>query len=117
VDELDRLCRLRGKPRSIRVDNGPEFAGRMLDQWAYLNKIELDFSRPGKPGDNAFIEAFNSRLRQECLNASWFLSMGDARTRVEAWRTDYNQNRPHSALGDLTPTEFADQLKPARKVA
>jgi putative transposase len=89
----------------------------MLDQWAYLNKVELDFSRPGKPGDNAFIEAFNGRLRQECLNASWFLSMGDARTRIEAWRIDYNQNRPHSALGDLTPTEFAGQLKPARKVA
>lgn len=117
VDELDRLCRLRGKPRSIRVDNGPEFAGRLLDQWAYLNKVELDFSRPGKPSDNAFIEAFNSRFRQECLNTSWFLSMGDARARIEEWRTDYNRNRPHSALGDLTPAEFADQLKPARKVA
>lgn len=117
VDELDRLCRLRGKPRSIRVDNGPEFAGRLLDQWAYLNKVELDFSRPGKPSDNAYIEAFNSRLRQECLNASWFLSMGDARARIEDWRIDYNRNRPHSALGGLTPDEFADQLKPARKVA
>ena len=117
VDELDRLCRLRGKPGSIRVDNGPEFAGRLLDQWAYLNKVELDFSRPGKPSDNAYIEAFNSRLRQECLNASWFLSMGDARARIEEWRIDYNQNRPHSALGGLTPIEFAGQLKPARKVA
>lgn len=117
VDELDRLARLRGKPRSIRVDNGPEFAGRLLDQWAYLNKVELDFSRPGKPSDNAFIEAFNSRLRQECLNASWFLSMADARQRVEAWRIDYNQNRPHSSLGNLTPSQFAAQLKPARKVA
>ena len=106
-----------GKPRSIRVDNGPEFAGRLLDQWAYLNKVELDFSRPGKPSDNAYIEAFNSRLRQECLNASWFLSMGDARARIEEWRIDYNQNRPHSALGGLTPIEFAGQLKPARKVA
>lgn len=117
VDELDRLCRLRGRPRSIRVDNGPEFAGRLLDQWAYLNKVELDFSRPGKPSDNAFVEAFNSRLRQECLNASWFLSMGDARARIEAWRVDYNHDRPHSALGGLTPAAFADQLKPARKVA
>jgi putative transposase len=117
VDELDRLCRRRGKPRSIRVDNGPEFAGRMLDQWAYLNQVELDFSRPGKPGDNAFVEAFNGRLRQECLNASWFPSMGDARIRIEEWRMDYNQNRPHSALGDLTPDEFAHQLKPARRVA
>lgn len=117
IEELDRLARLRGKPRSIRVDNGPEFAGRLLDQWAYLNKVELDFSRPGKPTDNAHIEAFNSRPRQECLNASWFLSMADARARIEEWRCDYNQNRPHSALGGLTPAEFADQLKPARKVA
>ena len=82
-----------------------------------LNRVELDVSRPGKTGDNAFIEAFNSRLRQECLNASWFLSMADARTRINAWRTDDNQSHPHSALGGLTPTEFADQLKPARKVA
>jgi len=70
-----------------------------------------------KPTDNAYIEAFNSRLRQECLNASWFLSMTDARARLEEWRIDYNQNRPHSSLGGLTPAEFADQLKPARKVA
>ena len=90
---------------------------RLLDQWAYLNKVVLDFSRPGKPTDNAYIEAFNSRLRQECLNASWFLSMADARARIEEWRTDYNLNRPHSALGGLTPAEFADQLNPARKVA
>lgn len=93
-----------------------EIAGRLLDQWTYLNKIELDFSRPGKPSDNAYIEAFNSRLRQECLNASWVLSMGDARARIEEWRTDYN-HRPHSALGGLTPAELTDQLKPARKVA
>ena len=117
IDELDRIARSRGKPRSIRVDNGPEFAGRLLDQWAYLNKVELDFSRPGKPTDNAFIEAFNSRLRQECLNASWFLSMADARERINDWRTDYNQNRPHSALGNLTPSAFAAQLKSTRKVA
>ena len=117
IEELDRLLRLRGKPRSLRVDNGPEFAGRMLDQWAYLNGVTLDFSRPGKPTDNAFIEAFNSRLRQECLNASWFLSMADARARIEEWRCDYNQNRPHTSLGGLTPEAFAAQLNPARKVA
>ena len=117
VEELDRIARLRGKPRSIRVDNGPEFAGRLLDQWAYLNKVELDFSRPGKPTDNAFIEAFNSRLRQECLNASWFLSMPDARQRITEWRIDYNEERPHSALGNLTPSAYAAQLQRARKVA
>lgn len=117
IDELDRIARLRGKPRSIRVDNGPEFAGRLLDQWAYLNKVELDFSRPGKPTDNAYIEAFNSRLRQECLNAAWFLSMADARSRLNEWRDDYNENRPHSALGNLTPSAFAALLEPARKVA
>ena len=89
----------------------------MLDQWAYLNKVELDFSRPGKPSDNAFIEAFNHRLRQECLNASWFLSMADARQRIEAWRIDDNQSRPHSSPGNLTPSQFAAQLNPARKVA
>ena len=92
---------------------GPEFAGRLVDQWAYLNGVTLDFSRPGKPTDNAFIEAFSSRLRQECLNASWFLSMADARSRIEAWRTDYNQNRPHTSLGGLTPDAFAAQLNPA----
>ena len=117
IDELDRIARVRGKPRSIRVDNGPEFAGRLLDQWAYLNKVELDFSRPGKPSDNAHIEAFNSRVRQECLNASWFLSMADARQRLIEWRIDYNENRPHSALGNLTTGAFAAQLEPTRKVA
>ena len=117
IDELDRLARIRGKPRSIRVDNGPEFAGRLLDQWAYLNKVELDFSRPGKPTDNAYIEAFNSRLRQECLNASWFLSMDDARKRINEWRADYNEARPHSSLGNLTPSEFAAQLNETRNVA
>ena len=116
VDELDHLCRLRGRPRSIRVDDGPEFAGRLLDRRAYLNRVELDFSRPGEPGDNAFIEPSGGRLRQECLNASRFLSMGDARARIGAWRGDHNQDRPHSALGGLTLAAFADQLKPARKV-
>jgi putative transposase len=114
VEELEQIVRLRGRPKSLRVDNGPEFAGRLLDQWAYLNGVTLDFSRPGKPTDNAFIEAFNSRLRQECLNASWFLSMADARARIEEWRMDYNRDRPHTSLGGLTPEAFAAQLKPAR---
>lgn len=117
IKELDRLARNRGKPYNIRVDNGPVFAGRLHDQWAYLNKVELDLSRPGKPTVNAYIEAFNSRLRHVCLNASWFLSMDDAQTRINNWRTDYNENRPHSSLGNLTPSEFAAQLKETRKAA
>jgi transposase InsO family protein len=116
VDVLDQLVRSRGKPQSLRVDNGPEFAGRMLDQWAYLNGVEIDFSRPGKPTDNAFIEALNARVRAECLNASWFLSMADARDRIEEWRHQY-EDRPHSALGNLTPNAFADQASEARKIA
>ncbi len=116
AEKLDRLVALRGKPASIRVDNGPEFAGRMLDQWVDLNKVELDFSRPGKPTDNAFIEAFNARLRSERLNASWFLSMADARVRIDAWREDDNHHRPHTSLGNLTPAAFADQLKKAREL-
>ena len=117
VEVLDRLAAERGKPKTIRVDNGPEFAGRLLDQWAYLNGVELDFSRPGTPTDNAFIEAFNARIRAECLNASWFLSLADARDRIETWRIDYNTERPHSALGHLTPNAFAHQAQYARKVA
>lgn len=117
VEALDRLVRERGRPKSLRVDNGPEFAGHVLDQWAYWNRVELDFSRPGKPTDNAFIEAFNARLRTECLNASWFLSMADARERIEEWRMDYNEYRPHTSLGNLTPRQYADQANQARKVA
>jgi putative transposase len=117
VEALDHLVRARGRPKSLRVDNGPEFAGRALDQWAYLNGVELDFSRPGKPTDNAYIEAFNGRLRAECLNASWFLSMADARDRIEHWRKEYNDERPHSALGGLTPRAYADQATHARKLA
>jgi len=117
VEVLDRLVLNRGKPKTIRVDNGPEFAGRLLDQWAYLNGVELDFSRPGTPTDNAFIEAFNARIRAECLNASWFFSLADARERIEAWRIDYNTERPHSALGHLTPRAFARQDQQARTVS
>ena len=107
VEVLTRLGEERGLPRTIRVDNGPEFTSRILDQWAYLNGVEFDFSRPGKPTDNAFVESFNGRLRQECLNESWFLSLEDAREKVEAWRHHYNRERPHGALGNLAPLEFA----------
>jgi putative transposase len=89
------------------LDNGPEFISKALDQWAYLNSVELDFSRPGKPTDNGLIEAFNGRLRQECLNESWFLSLEDARDKVEVWRQQYNRDRPHGALGNMSPLEYA----------
>ena len=97
----------RGVPREVRVDNGPEFTGKMLDLWAYLNGVTLDFSRPGTPTDNAFIESFNGRVREECLNQGYFTSLEDARERVEAWRVEYSEVRLHSALGKLAPGEFA----------
>ena len=117
VEELDRLMTARGRPKTIRCDNKPAFAGRMLDHWAYLNGVTIDFSRPGKPTDNAFCEAFNERLRAECLNASWFLSMADARQRILDWRIHYNDARPHTALGNLTPRAFVEQADRVRKVA
>jgi putative transposase len=83
----------------------------VLDQWAFLNGVELDFSRPATPTDNAYIESFNARLRQELLNASWFLSLADARTRMEAWRKEYNEDRPHTALKNLTPKEHLEQAR------
>ncbi len=98
TEALDALVGLRGWPKSLRVDTGPEFAGRMLDRWASLNGVEIDFSRPGKPTDNACIEAFNGRLRVECLNASWFLSLTDGRERIDDWRCHSNEDRPHTAL-------------------
>jgi len=106
VAVLQRLREKRSFPKTIRVDNGPEFISKVLDQWAYLNGVELDFSRPGKPTDNALIESFNGRFREECLNESWFLSLEDARERVEEWRSHYNQERPHGALDNLAPAEF-----------
>lgn len=117
VDVLEQLTKERGRPKTVRCDNGPEFAGKALDQWAYLNGAEIDFSRPGKPTDNAFCEAFNGRLRAECLNASWFLSLADAADRIEEWRCHYNNERPHTSLGNLTPNEFARQNQTARKIA
>jgi putative transposase len=106
VEVLQRIGTERTLPKTIRVDNGPEFISKILDQWAYLNGVELDFSRPGKPTDNALIEAFNGRFRQECLNENWFLSLEDAREKVEDWREEYNKRRPHGALDNLSPIEF-----------
>lgn len=102
---LSRLTVDRGIPQEIVLDNGPELAGRAVDQWAYERGVRLHFIEPGKPVQNAVIESFNGRLRDECLNEHWFLSLADARRIVEAWREDYNRARPHSALGYRTPTE------------
>jgi putative transposase len=110
---LDRLLVERNKPAAITVDNGPEFAGQTLDQWAYLNGISLQFIRPGKPTENAYIESFNGRLRDECLNEEVFIDLTDADRTIQRWRNDYNYHRPHSALGGLTPIEFASRWKTA----
>jgi putative transposase len=111
VRVLSQVRQQRGTPQRIQVDNGPEFVSRVLDRWAYEQGVQLAFSRPGKPTDNAHIEAFNGRLRQECLNQHWFLSLQDARSKIEGWRRMYNESRPHGALDWLTPTEFARQCR------
>lgn len=103
VATLERACLEHGYPKTIRVDQGSEFISRDLDLWAYQRDVELDFSRPGKPTDNAFIESFNGKFRTECLNAHWFLTLDDARAKVEEWRKDYNTVRPHSAIGNKPP--------------
>jgi len=103
VRSLDRVCAEVGYPATIRVDQGSEFVSRDLDLWAYAKGVTLDFSRPGKPTDNAFIEAFNGRLRAECLNAHWFLTLDDARLKLEDWRKYYNEDRPHGAIGNKPP--------------
>lgn len=104
---LDRVIAERGaQPEEIVMDNGPEMTSRALDQWAYERSIRLRFIAPGKPVQNCYIESFNGRLRDECLNQHWFRSVNDARQIVEAWRLDYNQTRPHSSLGGLTPEEY-----------
>lgn len=109
VSALERVAKHRGYPRMITVDNGSEFASKALDAWAYAHGVKLDFIRPGKPMENAVIESFNGRFRDECLNAQVFVSLHDARQKIEAWRFDYNEHRPHGSLGDLTPREFAEQ--------
>jgi len=107
---LEQLAECRGLPEGIVVDNGPEFAGQALDVWAHGRGVALDFITPGKPVENAFIESFNGRFRDECLNEHWFRNMEEARETIEAWRLDYNEVRPHSALGQRTPSEFAAVL-------
>jgi len=107
INVLDRLADIRGLPATITIDNGPEFAGKALDEWAYRRSVKLNFIRPGKPIDNAYIESFNGRFRDECLNTNWFINLKHAREVIEDWRIDYNEVRPHSSLKGATPKEYA----------
>lgn len=113
AEVLDRLTTARGKPQRTQVDNGSEFTSRAMDQWAYFKQVKLDFSRRGKPTDNAFIESFNGKFRIECLNQNWFLSLADARDKIKQWRHDCNSSRPHSSLNNLTREEFAERCIPS----
>jgi len=113
VNVLTRLVGQRGTPIAIRCDQGTEFTAEALDQWAYNNRIELDFSRPGKPTDNAFAEAFNASVRKELLNTSWFDTLETARRAARAWRREYNEVRPHRSLANETPNAFAQAAKKA----
>ncbi|WP_441301336.1 integrase core domain-containing protein [Burkholderia sp. S-53] len=109
---LEQLRQQGRCPNLIQVDNGPEFVSKALDAWAHEHGVKLQFIRPGKPVENAHIESFNGRLREECLNQHAFVSLDDARRRIEAWRTDYNSVRPHSALGQLAPDQFRQLHQP-----
>ena len=108
---LDQAARFRGYPKAIRTDQGPEFTGNALDQWAYRHGVQLKLIQAGRPTQNAFIESFNGRFRDECLNDHWFTSLPQARILIAAWRRDYNQHRPHSSLDYLTPSEFAAKYR------
>lgn len=121
VAVLNRVIAERGTPAELLMDNGPELTGKALDQWAYERGVQLHFIEPGRPVQNAWIESFNGRPRDECLNEHWFLSLADAQQIIEQWRLDYNRQRPHSALGYLTPEEFSRaapirQIQPRRLV-
>jgi putative transposase len=108
---LSQVLAERGVPESITVDNGSEFASKAMDAWSYQYGVHLEFIRPGKPVDNGYIESFNGRLRDECLNVETFFDLSDVREKLERWRLDYNQARPHSALGDRSPEEFVREWK------
>ena len=113
VRVLERLAATRGLPRAIVCDNGPEFTGQALDQWAHARGVLLAFIDPGKPVQNAFAESFNGTFRDECLNENWFVSLWDAQHTIEAWRQDFVNERPHSSLGGRTPWEYAQALADA----
>jgi putative transposase len=110
VASLERIAAGRGYPEAITIDNGTEFSSRALEAWAYEHEVKLDFIRPGKPAENGFIESFNGKLRDECLNTELFFSLPDACQKLGLWRKDYNEQRPHSALGGLAPAEFIQRV-------
>jgi putative transposase len=109
VRVLEQLCAERGHPLGLVMDNGPELISKVMDAWAYRSGVELRFIQPGKPVQNAYVESFNGKFRDECLNEHWFFSVAEAREVIEDWRQDYNEFRPHSSLGDLTPEQFRDR--------
>lgn len=111
--KLSQVIELHGKPTALLMDNGREFTSMKMDQWAFENNIRLQFIEPGKPAQNGFVESFNGTLRNECLNENWFNSLTEARQMIETWRLKYNEVRPHSSLGYLTPDEYANNLVPA----
>ena len=117
VRTLNQLKFSRGVPKVLFCDNGSEFTSHAMDLWAYQNGAKIDFSRPGKPTDNAFVESFNGTFRSECLNIHWFLDLKEARQLIEAWRREYNDSRPHASLDDRTPSEFASQIAASRDLA
>ncbi len=117
VAVLERLKGAIGMPQRIAIDNGPEFISKALDAWAYRNGVQLEFSRPGKPTDNAFAESFNGRFRDECLNQHWFASLEEARQIIEAWRVEYNTERPHRSLRQQTPAAAAAAWTPVQEAA
>ena len=108
VNALERLSETRGLPEVITIYNGPGFAGKALEEWAYRKRIKLNFITPGKPVENAYADSFNGRLHNECLNTNWFMSLKQARNIIEDWRKDYNEVRPHSSLKNMTLMEYAN---------
>jgi putative transposase len=116
VRVLEQAAQFRGLPLAIRTDQGPEFTSKALDQWAYQNGVQLKLIEPGKPTQNAYIESFNGRFRDECLNDHWFTSLAEARIRISSWRRDYNEHRPHSALNYRTPAEFAATFRLQKEI-
>jgi len=114
VRTMNQLKSKRGVPKLLFCDNGSEFTSQAMDLWAYQNGVKIDFSRPGKPTDNAFVESFNGTFRAECLDAHWFTDLNEAKRLIEAWRNEYNESRPHRSLGERTPNEFASQIAASR---